>query len=237
MSTVSQTSSNSFSSDFLAAVNPQSKTAATESSMEMTQNRFLKLLTTQLQNQDPLNPMDNAQMTSQMAQINTVNGIEKLNVTLQKMMSNSTDAQSMQASSMLGRTVLVAGDSLRLVNSDGKQLASAGGIQLSGPADSVKISITDANGLVVRTMDLGALEQGVHDFSWNGMTDAGVAAASGTYTFSATAIQGANKVTADKLQESLVTGIVRNQNDLGLEVADASGQKNRIAVADVRQIY
>ena len=61
------------------------------------QDRFLKLLTTQLKNQDPLNPLDNAQMTSQLAQISTVDGIEKLNATLQKLLASSVDAEAMQA--------------------------------------------------------------------------------------------------------------------------------------------
>jgi flagellar basal-body rod modification protein FlgD len=71
------------------------------------QDRFLKLLTTQLKNQDPLNPMDNAQMTSQLAQISTVDGIEKLNATLQKMLSSSNEPEAMQASALVGHQVMV----------------------------------------------------------------------------------------------------------------------------------
>ena len=71
--------------------------AKTKSTTADAQDRFLKLLTTQLKNQDPLNPMDNAQMTSQLAQISTVDGIEKLNATLQKLLSSSVDGEAMQA--------------------------------------------------------------------------------------------------------------------------------------------
>ena len=65
--------------------------------MNEAENRFLTLLTTQLKNQDPLNPLDNAQLTSQLAQISTVNGIEKLNATLQKLLSGMEDSQAMEA--------------------------------------------------------------------------------------------------------------------------------------------
>ncbi len=78
------------------------------------QNRFLKLLTTQLKNQDPLNPMDNAQMTSQLAQMSTVSGIEKLNTTLGKMLDIYDSGQSMQAAGLIGKHVLVPGNTLPL---------------------------------------------------------------------------------------------------------------------------
>src|SRR3972149_4887791 len=80
------------------------------------QDRFLKLLVTQLKNQDPLNPMDNAQITSQMAQISTVSGIEKLNTTLQAMMASSDVGQWLQATAMIGNGVLVPGSTLELQN-------------------------------------------------------------------------------------------------------------------------
>src|SRR6478735_11728176 len=101
------------------------KTSATEG----LQDRFLKLLVTQMQNQDPLNPMDNAQVTTQLAQISTVSGVDKLNQTLNTMSSSFLAAQSLQASGLIGRSVLAPGNDVMLQAGGG-----AGGIQLTQPA-------------------------------------------------------------------------------------------------------
>ena len=83
-----------------------------KSAADDVQDRFLKLLVTQMKNQDPLNPLDNAQVTTQLAQISTVNGIEKLNATIEAMASSFTSGQSLQAATMIGKDVLVPGSTL-----------------------------------------------------------------------------------------------------------------------------
>src|SRR5215204_242231 len=97
------------------------------------QDRFLKLLVTQMKNQDPLNPLDNAQVTTQLAQISTVNGIEKLNATIEAMASSFTSGQSLQAATMIGKDVLVPGSTLQLAGS------SVFGVELAQAADQVKV--------------------------------------------------------------------------------------------------
>ena len=93
------------SSSVLAALNSNSSSSKSTTSAEDIQNRFLTLLVAQLENQDPLNPMDNAEMTSQMAQMSTVSGIEKLNTTLNSLVDSIGTSQSMQAASMIGKPV------------------------------------------------------------------------------------------------------------------------------------
>src|SRR5690606_7689484 len=88
--------------------------ASTQSLMDSTQDRFLTLLVTQLRNQDPLNPMDNAEVTSQIAQLSTVNGINQLNNTLLALSGQMNVSQSMQAANLIGKAVLVPGDKIRL---------------------------------------------------------------------------------------------------------------------------
>src|SRR5512137_1922724 len=85
----------------------QSSTAVSQTAV--TQDRFLKLLVTQMKNQDPLNPMDNAQVTSQMAQLSTVTGIDKLTATVQVLSASMVASQSLQAASMIGHAALVPG--------------------------------------------------------------------------------------------------------------------------------
>ena len=153
-------------------------------------DRFLKLLVTQLQNQDPLNPMDNAEITSQMAQINTVSGIERLNTGLQGLTAQVVQMQALQSAALVGRDVTVAGDRLAAV--DG---GAQGGFALAVPADRVQVEILNAAGVVVDTLDLGALGSGRHGFAWDGE---GAEALSG-HRFRVSASQGASEVTATPL--------------------------------------
>lgn len=202
-------------------------TAATASSKASeSQNRFLKLLTAQLKNQDPLNPMDNAQMTSQMAQISTVDGIERLNATLQSLITDSSTSQTLQAASVIGKGVLVPGNGMTL-----EAGGAFGGIDLAADADAATVSIIDSNGLPMRTLNLGSVKAGSHVITWDGKTDGGVAAANGNYTFSVAAEQGGSKVATTALMLGLVSSITRGSSGLNLNV----GQQ-QFSMADVRQI-
>ncbi len=165
-----------------AAANASSDTAAM-------QDRFLTLLVAQISNQDPLNPMDNAQMTSQMAQINTVTGIQGLNDTMKSMSTQFTALQVLQGTSLVGREVLVDDTTLSIhegtVDSDDedaeegekeKILYASGAIDLSGTADKVKIEILSPSGQVIDTIDAGALPEGRHYFTWDATDYEGSAA-------------------------------------------------------------
>ena len=149
------------------------------------QDYFLKLLVAQMNNQDPLNPMDSAQMTSQLAQLNTVQGIEKLSTQLDSLLGDVNASQSLQASSLVGHNVLVPGSSLELSN--GQAVA---GFNLSADADDVQVSIKDSTGTVIDTEDLKAQSMGLGNFVWDGSTSSGAAAASGAYTFTIAATSG-----------------------------------------------
>src|SRR6476620_2610359 len=124
-------------------------------------DRFLKLLVAQMQNQDPLSPMDNAQVTSQMAQINTVSGIEKLNLTVQGLSSQFAQLQAVQGVSLVGHDVVVPGNTLQVADA-----TAEAGYELTGPADQVKVEILAPSGKVVDTLNLGAQTSGIHSFDW-----------------------------------------------------------------------
>ena len=96
-----------------------SQATSNASQIGATEDRFLKLLVTQMKNQDPLNPMDNAEVTSQMAQLSTVTGIDKLNSTVEALSASMLASQSLSAVSMIGHPVLVAGTQIDLLNSQG----------------------------------------------------------------------------------------------------------------------
>src|SRR3954467_14498248 len=105
-----------------------SSIAASTTDANATSERFLKLLVAQMQNQDPLSPMDNAQVTSQMAQINTVSGIDKLNATVAGLPSQFAQLQALQGASLVGHDVVVPGNALRVTDGTG-----TGGFELTGP--------------------------------------------------------------------------------------------------------
>jgi flagellar basal-body rod modification protein FlgD len=172
-------------------------------------DRFLTLLVAQLENQDPLNPMDNAQVTSQMAQISTVSGIEKLNDTMQAMNASTLQSQTLQGAAMVGRNVLMQGSRLSMTD-DGQ---TQGVFELAGSASSVKVEILSAAGGVIDTVDLGPLDPGRHEFDWSAKTG-GVAGEN----FRIAAKAGAANVPATTLVRDRVDAVVTGADTLTLEL-------------------
>lgn len=191
------------------------------------QSRFLKLLTTQLKNQDPMNPMENAEMTSQLAQMSTVDGIERLNKLVQSFFDSQASAEGLNAAALLGRGVLVEGRGLALTGS-----GAVGGFEVDAAADRVTLSVRDSAGLLVKQIEFEGVEAGSHNFVWDGTADDGSRAADGVYTLSLSASRGDEAVAGRTLQFGPVTSIVRGAGGTDLQVGDLGVFK----VADVRQI-
>jgi len=191
-----------------------------------TENRFLQLLVTQLKNQDPLNPLDNAQITSQMAQLSTVSGIEKLNTTLASLAASYTATQSMQATSMIGHGVLVPGSAINL-----KAGTALAGVELAQPADKVIVSINDASGNVLQQVDIGAQAAGVAAFQWDGNTSGGTVA-DGAYTFSVNATSNGQKVNANPLAFGQVAAVSPGAQGATLAI----GGLGNVALSDMKQV-
>ena len=212
------------------AVNPYAalsgKAADTQTANEAgSSDRFLKLLVTQMQNQDPLNPMDNAQITSQMAQINTVNGIEKLNTTVQSLSTQFTGLQTMTGAALVGRNVSWQGNKLHI--DAGK---AAAGFDLSGKADRVKLEVLNAAGHVVDTQDLGAFEAGRHDFTWTAPAAAAANVSASGHTFRLTATVRGGAVSTTPLMQDRVDSVNTDGTSLVLETRNSGP----IAYRDVK---
>jgi len=206
----------------MAVSSPTSATDATAAAASLTANtsdakatseRFLKLLVAQMQNQDPLSPMDNAQVTSQMAQINTVSGIEKLNLTVQGLSSQFAQLQAVQGVSLVGHDVVVPGNTLQ-VGDDGTAQA---GYELTGPADQVKVEILAPSGKVVDTLNLGAQTNGVHSFEWL----AGANASMTGMRFRVTATSGSVNTAATTLVRDKVAAVSTANSVFSLELVNA----------------
>ncbi len=191
------------------------------------QDRFLTLLVAQMRNQDPMNPLDNAQVTTQLAQISTVTGIDKLNTTVQNLSSALTAVQSLQAGSLIGRGVLGPGQSLLL-----QQGSATAGVSLANAADQVTVKVTNAAGALVRTLNLGPMPAGTSTFRWDGSTDAGGTAPDGAYKFEVAAVAQGKAATADPIGYGRVQSVTLGSSDLLLNTVGLG----QVGLSTVKQI-
>ncbi|MWN05114.1 flagellar hook assembly protein FlgD [Gilliamella sp. Pas-s95] len=217
------------------------KSSSDGNSSKELQDNFLTLLIAQMKNQDPTNPMDNSQLTSQLAQINTLAGIERLNTTLGMVSGQIDDSLSVNASNMIGKGVMVPGNKILVATTehDGadtekETVTTPFGFELVRDADSVVITIQDKSGNVVREVDLGAIPAGVSSFTWDGMLTDGTLAPDGSYTFSVNASYDGQKVSSTSLSYSVVYGVINSKvnNKVLLDL----GILGSISIDEVRQI-
>ncbi|MDU3746471.1 MAG: flagellar hook assembly protein FlgD [Escherichia coli] len=202
-------------------VSTTSSSSLTGSNASDLQSSFLTLLVAQLKNQDPTNPMENNELTSQLAQISTVSGIEKLNTTLGSISGQIDNSQSLQASN------LITGSEEGAVTT-----TTPFGVELQQAADKVTATITDKNGAVVRTIDIGELTAGVHSFTWDGTLTDGSTAPNGSYNVAISASNGGTQLVAQPLQFALVQGVIRGNNGNTLDL----GTYGTTTLDEVRQI-
>nr|WP_318382048.1 flagellar hook assembly protein FlgD [uncultured Enterobacter sp.] len=208
-------------------------TSATSSSNSASdlQSSFLTLLVAQLKNQDPTNPMENNELTTQLAQISTVSGIEKLNTTLGSISGQIDTSQSLQASTLIGHGVMIPGTTVLA----GSETTTPFGVELTQAADKVTATITDKSGVVVRTIDIGELSAGVHTFSWDGTQTDGTTAPDGSYKVSISASSGTTQLVAQPLQFALVQGVTKDTAGTSGNLLDL-GTYGTTTLDEVRQI-
>ncbi|HFK1201378.1 TPA: flagellar hook assembly protein FlgD [Klebsiella aerogenes] len=206
--------------------------ASKSSTSQDLHNSFLTLLVAQLKNQDPTNPMQNNELTSQLAQINTVQGIEKLNTTLGAISGQINSNQSLQASALIGHGVLVPGNNILVGSKEGQVSTTPFGVELERASDQVTATITNANGQVVRTIEIGGLTAGVHAFTWDGSLDDGTAAPDGAYKVAINAKGNGEQLVARSLHFGMVNGVINDSNGAKLDL----GLAGNASLEEVRQI-
>jgi len=219
---------NSTSTPTQALLDSMNGTKNKTSSVDEAQDRFMTLLITQMKNQDPLNPMDNAQVTSQMAQLSTVTGINKLNDTLDSLISSVQTGQSYQASSMIGHNVLVSGNDISTTGKGGYF-----GVDLPLGADKLTITIKDAAGTPIRTVALGAQNAGTLPLSWDGLADDGTVAKTGSYQFEVNATTAGKSIDATGLSYSQVLSISNSTSGIKLNLSNLA----TVSTSDVKEIF
>lgn len=217
---------NAPSQALLDTVNGTKKTNS--SSVADVQDRFMTLLVTQMKNQDPLNPMDNAQVTSQMAQLSTVTGIDKLNDTMAALISSVQVGQSYQATSMIGHNVLVSGNTVSTEGAGGYF-----GVELPVGADKLSITIKDSAGNTVRNVELGAQSEGTLPLTWDGKTNDGSVAANGDYKIEVAATISGQAVEAASLGYAKVLSVSNMNGGIKLNLSNNSS----VGTTDVKEIF
>ncbi|WP_323011378.1 flagellar hook capping FlgD N-terminal domain-containing protein [Castellaniella sp.] len=204
--------------------------AQTKSLLGDTQDRFLTLLVTQLQNQDPLNPMDNAEVTSQIAQLSTVQGITQLNNTLLALTGQMDMSQSLQAAGLIGKDILYPGETVK-VGADGA--STPFGIDLMSGVTKATVTIRDNSGRVVYSHDMGPQGAGIYPLNWDGKDTAGVVVPEGAYTVSVDAFNADGKpVSAETLTAGSINSIAYTAEGLRLNLMDGG----KISLLDIRQV-
>ncbi|GGA27782.1 flagellar hook assembly protein FlgD [Dyella nitratireducens] len=226
MSAVGSTSSYSTSGLSLTG----STVTSTPTGSTMTQSDFLQLLTTQLTAQDPTQPMDSSQMASEMAQFGQLGALQNIETSLTGMSSsisaNAQSAQVLSSASLVGRQVLVPSNALTYSGS-----SVNGGVNVSAAGDVV-VTIKDANGNTVNSIDLGTQQAGLAPFTWDGKDSSGNTVANGTYTVSAN--NGGNSAALTTYVAGSVTGVGYGGSSTGtyLQVAGIGG----VPLSQVAQI-
>ena len=184
---------------------------------ELGQDEFLDLMTTQLANQDPFEPMENGEFMGQIAQFGAVTGINDLLTSFNDLSANLQSSQALEASNLIGREVLVTHDQGYLPEGENLQ----GAVELESSASNVAVNIYDASGEVLGRVDLGEQRAGLVQFNWDGTTFGGQRAPSGRYQIEVEATIGntTEAITPQVvgLVQSLTLGGVGQQMQVELE--------------------
>ncbi|MBJ9975460.1 flagellar hook assembly protein FlgD [Pseudomonas sp. S75] len=209
-----------------------SKTTSTEKTDKnaLGKDAFLQLLVTQMQHQNPLDPQDNSEFVAQLAQFSSLEGIQTLNQSVTGITTALGSSQALQASSLVGRSVIVQND--KALVDPTKSLN--GQVVVPQNIESGKITIKDKDGNVVKTLELGAQSKGNADFIWDGTNDKGEKVAAGNYSFTATTSVDGKDVQMATLLPATVTSVT---------VASAGGEMmlnlagiGKVAISKVQTI-
>jgi flagellar basal-body rod modification protein FlgD len=148
------------------------------SNQQISEQQFLTLFIAQLQNQDPLSPMDPTEITSQLAQFSSLEQLTQVNSNLGALKDGATDTTRATALGLLGKQVSVDGGTLQVTGGNAPSVRYS----LGSSATDVAALVQDSQGTTVRTIDLGAQGAGAHTFQFDGKSSSGAAVPDGIYT-------------------------------------------------------
>ncbi len=189
-------------------------TTPTKKNGALNQADFLNIFVTQLKYQDPLQPLDNSQMASQMAQFSMVQSLNTMSESMKNMESSQTAVNNLQAGALVGKKVEVKGNALTL----SQGTASEGSYQLDKPG-KVTVKIMDEQGSLVRVIESGVKDTQKQKFTWDGKNQQGAALPDGQYNFQVSAVdaQGAT-IEVKTTMVGQVNGVTLDQGKAYLQI-------------------
>lgn len=207
----------------------KSLTSSATGSNTLGKDAFLQLLVTQMQHQNPLDPQDNSEFVAQLAQFSSLEGITSLNESVSNITSAMASSQALQASSLVGRSVIVQNDKAVVDTT----ASFNGQFVVPQSISEAKITITDKDGNAVKTIELGSQAAGYADFIWDGTNSKGEKVDLGTYTFTATTTVNGQSVQMNTLLPAKVTSV--SFNTTGEMVLNLAGV-GKVSLSDVQTI-
>ena len=203
--------------------------ASGTSNGQLNQSDFLKLMTTQLNNQDPTQPTDSSQMLAQMAQLSTVSGIQDMQNSLKQLVNTMMAGQTTQAAALVGHQVIAAGSNATL-SANGL----SGAVDLSQDTNQLAVGIYDSAGQLVKQIDLGSQSKGTVPFSWDGVMDNGTAAPIGLYQIKAMANVSGTAEAMNTYVSSTVDSVTVDSAAQNITLNTSSG--DAIKISDIKQL-
>ena len=196
---------------------------------QLNQSDFLKLMTTQLNNQDPTQPTDSSQMLAQMAQLSTVSGIQDMQSSLKQLVNTMLASQTTQAAALVGHQVVAPGSTATL-SSNGL----SGAVDLTQDTNQLAVGIYDSAGQLVKQVNLGEQGKGTIPFSWDGMMDDGTAAPNGLYQIKAMANVSGSAEAMGTYVASKVDSVTVDSASQNITLNTSGG--DAIKISDIKQL-
>lgn len=219
----------SYVSSLLGTDTASTTTSSTSSSSSLGQDAFLQLLVTQLQYQDPLDPMDDKEFVAELAQFSSLEQLTEINTGIENLATQGTQQQLIGAVNFIGKTIEATGTAVSL--EDGK--ATAVTFTLPEDAETCLVNVLDTSGQVVRTVDLGATTAGAVEFSWDGMDYDGNVMDDGQYQVAVTATNADGEtMKATSTMTGTVVGISQENGSYYLNI----GNNRNVSFTDITNV-
>jgi len=227
----------STTTDPIAAYAAQTQAAAAaaagstskKSASDLGINDFLTLMSAQLQNQDPLKPLDSTAFVAQLAQFGSVSGIQKMQTNIQDLTDSLRSSQALSGAGLVGHDVLAPASAATL----GATGTIDGAFDVPSGTSAIQVTVTDSSGQEVRTF-LVSPQTGLTNFFWDGTADDGSRAAAGTYTIKAVANVGGTNQSLDPMLTGRVSSVTIDAQGTGLTLNTTT--LGSVALGDVRQV-
>jgi flagellar basal-body rod modification protein FlgD len=207
-----------------------SSTSSVQSALNMTPADFLRLITTQMKDQNPLQPSDPTQFLTQLEQMSEVSSMQSMQTSLTSLQTSLQSTQMANGTALIGQSVLVPVTTATLDTSGGTINGA-----LQTPSGAKTMTVKDAAGALINTIQVKVPSSGgLANFTWNGTNSLGNAVPAGQYTISASASNGSENITVNPLVQTKVQSVTVDSSTQGLDVNTEDGS---VPLSSVVSLY